>query len=47
MRAALADPRHARVSLPFAPVDARYVRVVQTARASEAGWAIAELALFR
>jgi hypothetical protein len=47
LTAVLADPQLARVPLPFAPAQARFVRLVQTARANEAAWAIGELAILR
>ncbi len=47
LTAVLADPQLARVPLSFAPAQARFVRLVQTARANEAAWAIGELAILR
>ena len=47
LTAVLADPQQGRVPLSFAPAQARFVRLVQTARANEAAWAIGELAILR
>ena len=47
LTAVLADPQLGRVPLSFAPAQARFVRLVQTARANEAAWAIGELAILR
>lgn len=47
MTTVLADPRLVRMPVRFAPTPARFVRLVQTARANEAGWVIAELSVLR